>query len=73
MLETSVFALKEETSPTLDWLFQIEAEISCFKGMMRGMELEQEQDPKDKTELAKQMLNLALLTTSGAIPNRLLY
>lgn len=43
--------LQEEISSTLDWLFQIEAEIYCFEIEMRGMEIELERISRDKEEL----------------------
>ncbi|KAL8521295.1 hypothetical protein ACS0TY_011724 [Phlomoides rotata] len=43
--------LREEISSTLDWLLQIEAEISCFEVEMRHMELDLERISRDKEEL----------------------
>lgn len=43
--------LQEEISSTLDWLLQIEAEVSCCEVEMRNMECELEQISKDKEVL----------------------
>ncbi|KAL8521296.1 hypothetical protein ACS0TY_011725 [Phlomoides rotata] len=43
--------LQKEISSTLDWLFRIEAELSCFDVEMRDIELGLEQISRDKEEL----------------------
>lgn len=48
--------LHEEISSTLEWLFQIEAEISCFEIEMRDMEIELEQISSGKEELEEKYL-----------------
>ncbi|GFP98056.1 hypothetical protein PHJA_001949700 [Phtheirospermum japonicum] len=51
--------LQEEVSSTMDWLFQIEAELSCCEVEMRSMEGELENISRNKEDLEEKYVTAA--------------